>query len=85
MTQFDKDLLKATLTAQLNVSQHDTLKILCNLHYRMETGKTCRADLSFQVLNAYDLFVNYIDVFIHDYQDYFTLMQIHFEGNHVMV
>jgi len=60
--ELQKDLIVSTITALLNVSQHDTLKLMRCLHRRMKSEITTRFDCSFQVLNAYDLYVKYIDV-----------------------
>jgi len=62
--EITRDLIHAAITALLGVSQHDTVKLLENLHGRFESGKTQRVDCAFQVLNAYDLYFKYRYLFV---------------------
>mgnify|MGYP006153181289 CR=1 FL=1 len=67
-----KDIITASLTALLNVRSFDTLKILHNIDDRVNTGKIkSETELSFQVLNAYYLYLEYLPILdLNQYEKY---------------
>lgn len=64
MTEAEKNLqiIKSCIVAILNVSSLNALDLMRDLDKRVLSGKTNLADCSFQVCNAYEIYIKFISL-----------------------
>ena len=58
--QFNRDVVKSCIVSILNVSSLNAIDLLRDLDKRVLSGKTNLTDCSFQVCNAYEIYLKFI-------------------------
>ncbi|TPD70497.1 hypothetical protein [Flavobacterium microcysteis] len=82
--EFNKQVIRSCIVSILNVSSLNALDLMRDLDKRVLSGKTNLADCSFQVCNAYEIYIKFISLIDAEYAENRILSPLNPHGLNVV-